>query len=69
MTVAHGVLGKGPCSNLRPGEPHAYIRYASINLPGTGPSLGKRRNVVQHSPEMAGASSHDEEVPQLVEPE
>ena len=41
-----------------------------IKLPGNQPELlGKRRQVVQHCPEMAGASGHDEEVPQLVEPE
>jgi hypothetical protein len=31
--------------------------------------LGKRRDVVQHRPEMAGAARNYEEVPQLVEPE
>lgn len=61
---------KGPCSNLRPVSPTHKFDVPGINLPGNQPErLGKRRNVVQHSPEMAGASSHDEEVPQLVEPE
>ena len=69
--VAQRVLGKGPCSNLRPVSPtHIYFDVPGINLPGNQPErLGKRRNVVQHSPEMAGASRHDEEVPQLVETE
>jgi hypothetical protein len=68
--VAQRVLGKGPCSNLRPMSPTHIFNVLGIYLPGNQPErLGKRRNVVQHSPVMAGASGHDEEVPQLVEPE
>jgi hypothetical protein len=68
--VAERVPGKGPCINLRPPSPTYICNEPGINLPGNQPELlGQRRDVVQHCPEMAGASCHDEEVPQLVETE
>jgi hypothetical protein len=40
------------------------------DVPGITPELlGQRREVVQHRPEMAGASPYDEEMPHLVEAE
>src|SRR5215217_8770859 len=68
--VAERVLGESPCSNLRPACPTHIFNVPGINLPGNQPELlGKRCDVVQYCPEMAGASGHDEEVPQFVEPE
>src|SRR5215204_7341534 len=62
---------KDACSNLRPVSLTRIFHVPGIELAGNQPPelLGKRRDVVQHRPEMAGASGHDEEVPQLVEPE
>ena len=64
------VPGQAPCSNSHP-VCHVYIfNVSDIKLPGITPELlGKRRQVAQHRPEMAGTPNYDEEVPQLVEPE
>src|SRR5215211_5052337 len=62
--------GKAACSNLRPASPTHEFDVLGIELAGNRPELsGKRRDVAQHCPEMAGASGQDEEVPQSVEPE
>src|SRR5918994_2457532 len=62
--------GKAACSNLRPASPTHEFDVLGIELAGNRPELsGKRRDVAQHCPEMAGASGQDEEVSQSVEPE